>query len=80
MKTDNILEALQPIARDIFDNEDINLSLTSTAEDVEEWDSISHIQFISSIEQHFQIKFTTQEILKLKNVGDIISTIEQKIN
>lgn len=73
-----ITEKLQEIFQDLFDDETIILTLDTSAEDIEDWDSLMHIQLIVEIEKQFQIKFTTGEVTKLKNVGELITLIEQK--
>lgn len=78
MDKENILAEVQEIFQDVLDNEDIELANETTAEDVEEWDSLSHIQLIVAIEKHFKIKFTSREILSWKNVGEMIDCIATK--
>lgn len=78
MEKNEILAEVQEIFQDVLDNEDIELSNETTAEDVEEWDSLSHIQLIVAIEKHFKIKFTSREILSWKNVGEMIVCIASK--
>ena len=80
MEKQEILNLVQEIFRDILDNEDIVLTNETTANDVEEWDSLSHIQLIVAIEKHFKLKFTSLEIMKWKNMGEMIDTIYQRIN
>ena len=80
MEKQEILDQVQEIFRDILDNEDIVLANETTANDVEEWDSLSHIQLIVAIEKLFKLKFTSLEIMKWKNVGEMIDTIYQRIN
>ena len=80
MEKQEILNLVQEIFRDILDNEDIVLTNETTANDVEEWDSLSHIQLIVAIEKHFKLKFTSLEIMKWKNVGEMVDTIYQRIN
>ena len=77
---DDIMNQTTDIFRDILDNEDITLSLGSTADDIEEWDSLTHIQLIVALEKHFKIKFTTQEITSYKNVGEMAASILKKIS
>ena len=74
-----IKEKLQEIFRDIFDDEEIVITDETTAEDIEDWDSLSHISLIREIEEQFQIRFTTEEVLKAKNVGEFIAIIEKKL-
>lgn len=78
MERTEILNEVQDIFRDILDNEEIELSDTTTADDVEEWDSLTHIQLIVAIEKHFKIKFTSKEILSWNNVGEMIDCIASK--
>jgi acyl carrier protein len=73
-----ILLQLNAIFRDVLDDDHVNLKPETTAEDVEDWDSLTHIQIIVSIEKHFKIKFTTSEINGFKNVGEMIAAIEKK--
>ena len=78
MEKSQILEEVQEIFRDVLDNEDIELANETVADDIEEWDSLSHIQLIVAIEKHFKIKFTSKEILSWKNVGEMIDCISTK--
>ena len=71
---------LQDIFRDIFDDENIELFDEMTADDIEDWDSISNITLITEIERCFSIHFTTQQIMDAKNVGQLIHIIEEKIS
>lgn len=73
-----ILKSVQDIFQDILDIEDIELTEKTTAEDVEEWDSLSHIQLVVAIEKSFGIKFTSKEIMSWQNVGDMIECIAGK--
>ena len=76
----DVREKLQGIFRDVFDDDSIVLSDEMTSKDVEDWDSISHLSLIFSIEKEFGIKFTVDEITKTKNVGEFISIIQKKVN
>lgn len=79
MSRNEVAEKLQEIFRDVFDDEDITLFDDMTSDDVEAWDSLSHINLISDIEAKFGIKFTTEEIIGTKNVGEFVSVIEGKL-
>lgn len=74
-----VLTQVNDIFRDVLDNEDIQLTPTSTADDIEEWDSLSHIQLIVAIEKHFKIRFTTAELTSYKNVGEMVEGIQKKM-
>jgi acyl carrier protein len=79
MDKNQILSAVQDIMRDILDEPSINLTETTTASDVEGWDSLTHIHLVVAIEKHFKIKFTSKEILSWQNVGEMIGSIQTKI-
>lgn len=80
MQNEALLEQVQEIFRDVLDDEEIVLQETSTAEDVEGWDSLTHIQLIVAIEKHFKIKFTSKEILSWKNVGELVDCLAAKLS
>lgn len=79
MEKSQLLCRVQDIFREVLDNEEITLSEKTTADDIEEWDSLSHIQLIVAIEKEFNMKFTSLEILSWKNVGEMIDNILIKI-
>lgn len=78
MERIEILSRIQDIFRDVLDNEEIELTDATVADDIEEWDSLSHIQLIVAIEKDFQIKFTSKEILSWKNIGELVDCIQSK--
>lgn len=78
MEKIEILTKVQDIFRDLLDNESIVLKSETTADDVDGWDSLIHIQLIVAIEKYFKIKFTSREILTWKNVGEMIDCIALK--
>jgi acyl carrier protein len=71
---------LTEIFRDVFDDESLVLTDAMTANDVEGWDSLSHINLIVAIEKAFKIRFTTAEVTNLKNVGELSALIQRKSN
>ncbi len=79
MNRQDILDKVQDIFRDILDNDDLVLTNESTADDIEEWDSLTHIQLIKAIEKDFSIRFTSREILSWNNVGEMIDSIVVKV-
>lgn len=78
MSNEEILEKLTAIFKDELDNDDLVLTNETTAEDIEEWDSLSHIQLIVAIEKAFKIRFTSSEIQSWNNVGEMISSLKSK--
>lgn len=79
MDKSEVLSKVQDIFRDVLDQEEIVLNESTTANDVEEWDSLTHIQLIVAIEKYFKIKFLSKEILSWKNVGEMVSCIASKL-
>ena len=69
---------LQDIFRDFFDDEDIVLTDETTADDIDGWDSLTHVQLIVAVEKAFSVKFSTVEVMKLKNVGEFAALIEKR--
>lgn len=76
----DFLTRLQPIFRDIFDREDLTITRESSAENVDGWDSLAHINLISAIEQEFHIRFALGELETLKNVGEMIDLMHRKLD
>ena len=79
MEKNEILAKVQTIFRDVLDNEEIILTDETTANDIEEWDSLSHIQLIVAIEKAFGIKFKATEMISWDTVGKMINCIVLKI-
>jgi acyl carrier protein len=75
-----ILDQIRVIMSDVFDVDfdDANVTADTTANDIEEWDSLSHIRLIVAIERRFKIKFKNSEIESLKRVGDLVALIQAK--
>ena len=72
------IEKLNGIFRTVFDNDEINIQPEMTANDVDGWDSLSHVNLILAVEQGFGIRFAQKELLTFKNVGDLLRGIESK--
>ena len=75
----NLLEQLQPIFRDVLDQPNLTLTLNSSGQTIEGWDSLTHINLVSAIEHEFKIKFALGELQDLKNVGDMIELMRTKL-
>lgn len=79
MNTEEIYSQLTNIFREELDNDQIEILPETTAEDIEEWDSLSHIQLIVAIEKFFKIRFTSSEIQSWDNVGEMVNSLEEKL-
>mgnify|MGYP000845017926 FL=1 len=79
MTKEEILNDLQPIFQDVFDDEDIVITNESNAAQIEDWDSLSHIRLVVAIEKQFDVKFAFGELQDLKNVGEMIDLIQEKM-
>jgi acyl carrier protein len=79
LEFEKIFKRLELIFHDVFDNDDIELTPETTAEDVEEWDSLGHIRLIATVEAKFNVRFDLPEIEELSNVGEFIDLLVSKI-
>jgi acyl carrier protein len=73
------LETLNDIFRLVFDDDEIQIKLEMTANDVDGWDSLSHVNLITAVEAKFKIRFNQKELLTMKNIGDLYNAIQSKI-
>ncbi len=78
MTAEEIQRRITEVFRDVLDNEAIVLTRETTADDIEEWDSLAHISIIVAIENEFDIKFDLMDIKPLKNIGEFIDLIKRK--
>ena len=79
MERNDIMSRVQEVFRDELELDDLVLTDETTADDVEEWDSLSHVQLVVALEKAFNIKFTSREILSWDNVGDLVDCIGKKL-
>lgn len=77
MTNKEIFEKLEEIFEEVFD-EKVTLTPETTAEDVEDWDSLSHITLISAVESEFGIKFAMKEVSTMKNLGEMVAIISER--
>ena len=77
MTRDEILERLTGVFRDIFDDDDIDLTIETTAADIEEWDSLNQIKIILACEKAFGIKLNARDINTLENVGAMVDHLSE---
>lgn len=79
MDRNDILKRVEEIFREELEIDDLVLTDETTADDVEEWDSLSHVQLVAAMEEAFGIEFKSREILSWENIGDLIDSIEKKL-
>ncbi len=80
MTREDIFNKVQAIFRDVFDDSELEIKYRTNAEDIEDWDSLAHINLVVAIQQEFKIHFLLGELEELKNVGEMIELIQQKIS
>ena len=78
MTKDDMLNTVQDIFRDIFDEDDLLVDRSSNSDSIEEWDSLAHINLVTAVEKEFKVKFALGELTSLKDVGDMIDLIATK--
>ena len=78
MDSATILKQVNEIFIDVLENPKIIVTRESVANDVEDWDSLNHIQLVVAIEKHFKVRFTTNEISAWKNVGEMCDVISAR--
>ncbi|MBB5059903.1 acyl carrier protein [Granulicella aggregans] len=79
MTNEQILQELQPIFQDILDQPDLVLTPESNGQNVEDWDSLAHVNIVTAVQKHFKVKFALGELQELKNVGDMVELIRRKL-
>lgn len=78
MDEPQIYAQLTTVFQDVFDDDSLEVTPGLSAKDVDGWDSLTHIRLLLSVEKKFNVKFTTSEIGRLENVGDLVTLIEAK--
>lgn len=79
MENADIYAKITEIFHDVFDDDTLEVTPELTASDVDEWDSLSHIRLVLSIEKAFGLKFSAAEVGRLKNVGEFVDLIKSKL-
>ncbi len=79
MNREMIFERLNNVFRDVFDDDTISVSDNTTSKDIPDWDSLEHINLIVAVEQEFGIKFNMGEVTTMKNVGEMVDIIINKL-
>lgn len=76
---DEIYERLNGVFRDVFDDDSITVNEDTTADDIEDWDSLNHITLIDAVESEFGVRFTMGEVSGMKNVGEMAKIIKERM-
>lgn len=79
MNREEVMKRVTDVFRDVFDDKNLTISDDTTANDIEDWDSLTHITLISSVEEEFGIKFEMADIVKFEKVGDMVDAICDKV-
>ena len=79
MEKEAILKKLNEVFREVFDLDDVVVTRETVADDIEEWDSLEHINLISAVESTFKMKFKMKEVSTMKNVGEMVDVILKKL-
>jgi acyl carrier protein len=75
---ENIIERLNEVFQNVFDDDEITVDRDTTAADIEDWDSLEHIRLIAAVEREFGVKFTMKEVSAMQNVGEMIDIIAER--
>ncbi len=75
MSREEVFEKLNEVFQDVFDDDSIKVTDVTTADDIEEWDSLEHINLIAAVEQEFGVKFNMGQVVSMKNVGEMADII-----
>ena len=78
MEKEAILKKLNEVFREVFDLDDVVVTRNTVADDIEEWDSLEHINLISAVESTFKMKFKMKEVSTMKNVGEMVVIIAER--
>jgi acyl carrier protein len=71
----DVLTRVNQVFQDVFDDDEISISPSTTAQDIEGWDSLMHVTLIVNIEKAFGVRFRSSEVAALKNVGELVDLI-----
>jgi|TARA_B100000315_G_scaffold173456_1_gene161894 acyl carrier protein len=80
MESTNLIDRITPLFREVFDDDGLVITPEMAADDIDGWDSLSHIRLIVSHEIEFGVKFKTTELSALRNVGDFIDLLKTKLD
>lgn len=78
MNSNEIIPRLNEVFRDVFGDSSISVTEKTTADDIEDWDSLAHISLVAAVESEFGLRFKMREVSAMKNVGDMIKLISER--
>ncbi len=79
MSREEVFKALDEVFQEVFDDESIHVTDSTTADDIEDWDSLEHINLVVAIENKFNMKFNMNEVTSMKNVGEMVDVILERL-
>lgn len=80
MDREEVFVRLNEVFRDVFDDESITVTDATTADDIEDWDSLEHINLLAAVEQEFGMKFNMGQVVSMKNVGEMADIIISQLS
>lgn len=78
MDKDTVMKELNEIFVQVLGTPDLQLTADLSADDIDEWDSLTNMTIVSEIEKHWGVKFKLRDIIRMKNIGDMVDTILKK--
>lgn len=79
MSREEVFKELDEVFQEVFDDESIHVTDSTTADDIEDWDSLEHINLVVAIENKFNMKFNMNEVTSMKNVGEMVDVILERL-
>ena len=79
MTKEEVFNEVQNIFRDIFDEDGLIINSSTNSDEIEDWDSLNHINLVSAIEKEFKIRFALGELMELKDVGSMVDLMVEKL-
>ena len=79
MTKEEIYQKLDEVFQDVFDDEEIHVTAETTANDIEDWDRLEHINLVVAVEAKFGVKFNMNEVVSFKNVGEMVDALQQRV-
>lgn len=73
------LEQLNEVFQDVFEDDDLQVQPDTSAKDIDEWDSLMHVNLVLAVESRFNVRFTSTEVAALKDVGELTELVEKKL-